>query len=170
MAPWRTGGIAARRWVTLLGVCLAVVRSGAAAHEFGVGAVRIDHPYALASVPGSPTGAVYIKALRNAGDVPDALVAVRTAVAGWVELHHMQLEGGVMRMRAVPSVPLPARGEAVFRHGSTEGYHLMLRDLKAPIQLGDRFSVVLQFRRAGEREVVVWVQAPKEATGAGHGH
>lgn len=150
--------------------CFMALQGGAMAHEFGVGAVRIDHPYALASVPGASTGAVYIKALRNAGEVPDALVAVRTAVAGWVELHHMQLEGGVMRMRAVPSVPLPARGEAVFRHGSTEGYHLMLRDLKAPMTVGDRFSVVLQFRHAGERDVVVWVQAPKAANGAGHGH
>lgn len=169
MTHWPPGGFAARRAAVVALVLLAAL-DGVAAHEFGVGAVRIDHPYALASMPGASTGAVYIKALRNGGGVPDALVAVRTAVAGWVELHHMQLEGGVMRMRAVPSVPLPARGEAVFRHGSTEGYHLMLRDLKAPMKVGDRFSVVLQFRHAGEREVVVWVQAPKESGATGHGH
>jgi copper(I)-binding protein len=169
MTHWPPGGFAARRAAVVALVLLAAL-DGVTAHEFGVGAVRIDHPYALASMPGASTGAVYIKALRNGGAAPDALVAGRTAVAGWVELHHMQLEGGVMRMRAVPSVPLPARGEAVFRHGSTEGYHLMLRDLKAPMKVGDRFSVVLQFRHAGEREVVVWVQAPTESGATGHGH
>lgn len=34
---------------------------------------------------------------------------------------------------------------------------------KAPLKDGDRFPVTLTFRRAGEREVMVWVQTPRDA-------
>jgi copper(I)-binding protein len=84
----------------------------------------------------------------------------------------MQMDGNVMRMRAVAAIDLPARTEVRLRHGSaaaaSEGHHLMLNGLKAPLKDGDRFAVVLQFRRAGEREVMVWVQTPKSRD-VGHG-
>jgi hypothetical protein len=55
------------------------------------------------------------------------------------------------------------------RHGAASGYHLMLMGLKAPLKDGDRFPVVLNFKRAGEREVMVWVQTPRDA-GTEHMH
>jgi copper(I)-binding protein len=45
----------------------------------------------------------------------------------------------------------------------------MLIDLKAPLKNGDRFPMTLRFEKAGEREVMVWVQQPRDAAGA-HEH
>ncbi len=41
----------------------------------------------------------------------------------------------------------------------------MLMGLKAPFKDGDRFPVTLTFERAGDREVMVWVQTPRGAAG-----
>ena len=45
----------------------------------------------------------------------------------------------------------------------------MLIDLKQPLKDGERFPMTLRFEHAGEREVMVWVQRPRDAAGA-HAH
>lgn len=150
------------RRVAVLALC-ALAGASARAHGFRAGDIVIEHPYALPSPGGSSTGAMYLRALRNTGDQPDRLLAVRTPAAASVEIHRMALgPDNVMRMRAADALPLPAKSEVKAMHGGE--WHLMLLQLKAPLQVGDRFPVTLRFERAGEREVTVVVQAP----GAGH--
>jgi copper(I)-binding protein len=43
---------------------------------------------------------------------------------------------------------------------------VMLMGLKKPLNDGDKFSVWLTFKHAGEVEVEVWVQTPKDANKA----
>lgn len=137
-------------------VCMALA-GFAQAHEFRVGDVVIDHPYAIPSPPGSPNGAMYLRGLQNRGEQADRLLGARTPVAASVEIHHMETDAAsVMRMRAVPALELPAGARLSLRHGGA--WHLMLLNLKAPLQVGDRFPVTLRFERAGEREINVWVQ------------
>jgi hypothetical protein len=71
------------------------------------------------------------------------------------------MDGDVMRMRAVPSLDLPAGAAVKVRHGG--GTHLMLIDLKDRLQDGKCFPLWLRFERAGEREVKVCVQTPRDA-------
>jgi copper(I)-binding protein len=155
-------------WAVLAGLLLP---GAASAHGFSVGQLTIDHPYATPSRPGLATGAVYFRAIRNNGKEPDQLLSARTPVADTVELHRMDMTCDVMRMRAVPAIDLPATTEVRLRHGTANGHHLMLLGLKAPLKDGDRFPVTLTFQRAGEREVMVWVQTPRRAGKAdGHQH
>jgi periplasmic copper chaperone A len=139
------------------------------AHDFKAGDVRIDHPYAVPSRPGLSTGAVYFKGLVNAGATPDRLLSASTPVAGGVEIHRMQMNGQVMQMRAVPALDLPAGATVLMKHGTPDGYHLMLRGLKAPLRDGDRFPVSLRFEKAGDHTVQVWVQTPRTGSAA-HRH
>lgn len=139
------------------------------AHDFKAGDLRIDHPYATPSRPGLATGAVYFKSIRNTGAVADRLLSAATPVAGAVEIHRMQMQGDVMQMRAVPSLEMPAGATVVMKHGTPDGHHLMLADLKAPLKDGDRFPVTLTFEKAGVHTVQVWVQTPRAGT-AGHRH
>jgi hypothetical protein len=131
------------------------------AHGVKAGDLAIDHPYATPTRPGMTTGAVYFRAIRNDGTEPDRLLSARTPVAASVELHRMEMDGDVMRMRAVSAIELPAKTEVRLRHSMANGHHLMLLGLKAPMKDGDRFAVTLSFQRAGEREVMVWVQTPR---------
>ena len=85
-----------------------------------------------------------------------------------MEIHRGVIDvQNVMRMRAIDSIKLPPKAEMQLRHGGV--YHLMLIDLKAPPNNGDRFPMTLRFEKAGEREVMVWVQMARGAAGA-HSH
>lgn len=139
----------------------------ATAHDFKLGPLVIDHPYALPTPAGARTGAVYFRTLKNTGDAADRLVAARSTAAASVEIHRSTMEGDVMRMRALPALDLPAGAALKLRHdGDT---HLMLVDLKAPLQDGKCFALWLRFERAGEREVTVCVQRPRDRD-PGHTH
>ena len=151
-------------------LALALLGAGAAhAHDFRQGDLVIDHPYATPSLAGNITGAVYFKSIRNQGTTPDRLLSARTAVAARVEIHHMQMDGNVMRMRQVPALELPAQTEVSLRHGGAGTHHLMLLDMAKPLQDGDRFDLELVFEKAGTRRVNVWVQTPRAGAPA-HQH
>ena len=140
------------------------------AHDFKVGDITIDHPYAIPTPGAQTTGAVYFRNLRNRGGVSDRLVSAQTPVASRVGLHRMQMEGDVMRMREVSAVELPAKSDVRMRHASTDGFHLMLEGLKAPLKDGDSFALTLRFENAGERTVQIHVQTPRKGTAQEHKH
>lgn len=154
-----------RKLLSHLVVLTALVALVAQAHGLKAGDLRIDHPYATPSRPGMSTGSVYFRGIRNTGSAPDRLLTVRTPAADAVEIHRMQrVQGGqgeVMQMRAVTSLEIPAGATVAMKHGTTDGYHLMLTGLKAPLKDGDRFPVMLTFEKAGTHEVKVWVQTPR---------
>ena len=154
-------------WITI--VVMALAASGwARAHDERVGDLTLNHPYATPSLAGSANGAAYLKGIRNRGEQADRLLAASSPVAARVELHRMTLDNGVMRMREVPSIELPPKGDTPLRHGGE--YHLMLIDLKQPLKDGDRFDLTLRFERAGERTVKVWVQTPRDGVSGPHQH
>lgn len=144
---------------------------GAQAHDFKAGAVRIDHPYAPPSLAGQSSAAVYLRGLVNEGKQADeALLGAESPAAATISLHQMRLDNGVMRMRAVDAIALPPGAPVAMRHGSADGYHLMLEGLKAPLREGDRFPVRLRFRHGGVREVMVDVQTPRGDRRGGDAH
>jgi copper(I)-binding protein len=151
-----------RRWV--LGALLGGLGIAARAHDFKLGSIQIDHPYALPTPDAARTAALYFRALRNLGEQPDRLVAASTPLAQSVEFHSSRLDThNVMRMRQIEAIELAPRGELHVRHGGT--LHLMLIGLKAPLKDGERFPLRLRFEKAGQREVTVWVQQPRDAGG-----
>jgi copper(I)-binding protein len=146
----------------------AMLAAPAAAHDFKLGPLRIDHPYATPTPPGVTTGAAYLRGIRNAGALPDRLLGASTPAAHRVEIHRSVVDAqNVMRMRAIDGIDLPPGSELRLRHGGD--HHLMLIDLKSPLKNGERFPMTLRFEKAGEREVMVWVQQPRDAAGA-HEH
>ncbi len=94
------------------------------------------------------------------------LVSASSPAAGVVEIHEMQMDGSTMKMRALPSLDLPAGKPVDFKPG---GYHIMLMDLKAALKEGDAvdLSLVVQ-AKDGKTETIV-VKAPVKALGASGG-
>lgn len=72
--------------------------------------------------PGTPNTAAFM-VLKNDADQSVKLVAAASAAAGRAELHTHLHENGVMKMRQVESIEIPAKGEAVLKPGSL---HIML--------------------------------------------
>jgi hypothetical protein len=101
--------------------------------------------------------------LRNNGSTPDALVAASTDAADLVELHTVIEENGVMKMRPVPQIAIPAAGEQQLRPG---GYHVMLIGITRDLEEGDTIDLTLTLEHAGPIELSVPVQMmePEETT------
>lgn len=118
--------------------------------------VEITNAWARATPGGAETGAVYLTVTAPAGD---RLTGLETPAASKAELHEMKMEGGIMKMRALSEVDVPAGAAVTLKPG---GVHVMLLGLKHPLRAGDKFPLVLDFAKAGRREVSVTV----EKTGA----
>lgn len=128
--------------------------------------ITITGPAARASIP---NGAVYLT-LTNQGEGDDVLLKVETDVAQAAELHETQIDAeGVMRMRPLDRLPLPAGEPVILEPG---GKHIMLLDLEGEIAQGDTIQLTLNFEKAGPVTVEVPVEASLtgEAAGAGHDH
>lgn len=144
--------------------------SAAAAHEFKVGDIHVGHPYARTTVPGQPSGGVYLS-LENKGKKADKLVAASSPAAKTVEIHTMSMDGNIMRMREVSHIEVAPAAKVDMQPGS--GYHIMLMGLTAPLKTGDRVPMTLTFEKAGKVDVQVNVEevsAPKQAAPAHHQH
>lgn len=111
--------------------------------------VRIVNAYARATPPGARTAAAYLT-IDNRGAAADRLVGARSPAAAAVELHAMSHENGMMRMRAIARVDVPAHGRVDLAPG---GVHVMIVDPKAPLRAGERFPLTLTFERAGAIDV-----------------
>lgn len=85
------------------------------------------------------------------------LVAAQSPVAGVVEVHEMAMDNGVMKMRAVPFLALPAGKAVELKPG---GYHVMLMDLKGQVKDGDMVPVTLVVEGKDGKRQNVEVKAP----------
>lgn len=78
--------------------------------------------------------------IENAGDTAVVLDKVESPDFGAIEIHTMFDDAGVMRMRRVPELHVPAKGRIELKPG---GLHLMMFRPKHPLADGDRVEVVL---------------------------
>lgn len=102
------------------------------------------------------------------------LISAQSPVAGVVEVHEMAMDGGIMKMRAVPSLALPAGKAVDLKPG---GYHVMLMDLKGQVKDGDTVPVTLVVEgQDGKRQNIEikasarMAAAPAMKHGDGHMH
>jgi len=111
--------------------------------------VSIDQPWMRATPPGAKVAGGFMTVV-NKGPSPDRLVGAASPVAERVELHVHVHEAGVMKMKQVPGLDIPADGKFVLKPG---GAHLMFLDVKRPIKQGETIPVTLKFEKAGEMKV-----------------
>jgi len=127
------------------------------AHQFEAETVLIDHPYAFATPPGVKAGGVFFDAIRAVGEAGDRLVSASSPAAARVEIHRMQMDGDIMRMREVGEVLISKTAPVSFRKGAHDGYHLMLMDLSKPLSSGMSLPITLRFEKAGDIQVEAMV-------------
>jgi hypothetical protein len=99
-------------------------------------------------------GAIYF-VIRNQPQEADELTGVSSEVAEAVEMHESVMDGDVMQMHQLESVPLPPNSEITFKPG---GLHIMLIGLKEDLKIGDEIEVTLHFKNAEEINLLVPVQ------------
>jgi len=151
----------------LAGLLILLGGEAALAHEFKLGGLTIDHPWARATPPGAEVGGGYL-VIQNDGSSADRLLSATAEICDHVEIHAMAVQNRVMTMTPLPDgIEIPAGGSVAF---SPSAYHLMLMRLKQPLKQGEEFHGALTFEKAGTIEVHFEVEsmgakAPEEGQG-----
>jgi len=119
--------------------------------------VQVESAWVRPMVPGqTATGGFMVLTARQAL----TLEGFSMTRAGVPELHEMTMDGQVMRMRAIPSLALPAGQAVVLRPG---GHHLMLTQLQESLKAGDVLSLTLKLRTADGKAVTQTVSVPVQS-------
>lgn len=139
--------------ITLL-AAFAVARAEVTAHD----------PWVKATVPGQKVAGAYV---TLAADKATRLVSAASPAARTVEVHQMSLENGVMKMRALAALDIPAGGRVELKPG---GYHLMLLDIRKPLSQGDVVPLTLRFEDAAGKGQTLEVSATVRAPGQSPAH
>lgn len=142
-----------------LAFCMLVASVGA--HAFNT--VTLVQPWVRTPAGAQKMTAAYME--LESGDTV-AIIKIESPLAGRVEIHSTTNDKGVMKMRKVNELTLPAGKTVKLTPG---GMHLMLLDLKKPIKDGDTIPFALTFRGLDKHvsgirfEAVVRKSAPPKA-------
>lgn len=99
------------------------------------------------------------------------LLSAGSPAAGVVEIHTMKMEDGVMKMRAIPKLDLPAGKGVKLQPG---GNHVMLMELKQQMKKGDVVPITLKIEGKDKKVQTVEIKAEVRDLAApatmDHGH
>jgi len=103
--------------------------------------LNVQNAWVRATVQGQKATGAFMQITAPAAST---LISVSTPVAGVAEVHEMKMDGDVMRMRPLTKgLELPAGKAVQLKPG---GYHLMLMDLKLPLQKDTTIPLTLTLR------------------------
>jgi hypothetical protein len=124
--------------------------SPACAADYDVGSIHISQPWARATPKGASSAAAYMT-LTNNGKTPDRVSCVSSDASAECQIHSMTMDNGVMVMRPVEGGLEIKPGETVtLKPGS---FHMMLLNLKHPLEQGNSLQATLKFDSAGTVQV-----------------
>lgn len=132
--------------------------------------VNVRNAWTRATAPGQNSAGVWFSITSKQ---EAKLVAVSSSYANNAHLHTMSHEHGMMKMRAIESIALPA-GKAV--ELAPGGNHVMLQGLTQPLNAGEHVPLSLSVQFANKRtetmEIIAEVRALSGERGVHehHGH
>lgn len=134
---------------TLLAISLLAISSGAALASD----IEVSSPWVRGTVAGQKATGAFMEVSSKSGLT---LVGASSPVAGVTEIHEMKMDGGAMKMRAVPRLDVPAGKPLSLAPG---GYHVMLMDLKQPLKKGDMVPLTLQVENKDKKIETIELKA-----------
>jgi copper(I)-binding protein len=149
-----------RGFAAVFAFALAQFAAAAAqATDYDVGPIHISQPWARATPKGATSGAAYMT-ITNTGKTPDRVTCVASDASAACQIHTMTMENGVMMMRPVEGGLEIKPGETVTLKPAS--LHVMLVDLKHPLEEGKTVKATLKFETAG----TIAIDYPIAAIGA----
>ncbi len=106
--------------------------------------IKVENAYVRTAAQGMMS-AGYFK-IANSSDGPDTLYNVKASFAEMAQLHETYRKDGLVGMKQVKFVVVPAKSSVEFSPG---GYHVMLMNVKENLKVGKKVKFELFFKRAG---------------------
>jgi len=104
--------------------------------------VKVTNAWTRATAPGQDTASVQLT-ITSRKDA--TLIGFASGSAQSGEIHTMVMENGMMKMRAIDSLPLPAKTPVTL---GEDGNHLMLIGLRKPLRVGHKLPFALTVKLA----------------------
>lgn len=111
--------------------------------------INIEDSYVRVVPPGQENTGAFMT-IHNPTDKARSVVSAESSAAKIVELHTHIQEDGMMKMRRIEKIDIPAKGHTMLKPG---GLHVMLIGLTQPIEEGKPVEITLVFAN-GERKTV----------------
>jgi copper(I)-binding protein len=121
--------------------------------------VNVTAPWVRATVPVQKSTGAFMHLYSASGA---RLVGVSSPVAASVELHQMDMKGGMMQMRQVDGIDLPAGKGLNLANGS---YHIMLMGLKHQLKVGETVDITLLVQGKDKKRGSITVKVPVKPLG-----
>ncbi len=117
--------------------------------------IEVVSPF-VREVPPTAMAAAAFMTLKNNGQQDIYLTKADSPAAKNVQLHTHIHDHGVMKMRQVPNIKVPANGEVHLQPG---GYHIMLIKPVKPVKQGEKVKVTLTFNDGSHKTISVPVKS-----------
>jgi periplasmic copper chaperone A len=130
----------------IVSALLLTLASAASLADAATGSVRILDAWMREPPPGRNIAALYM-ILRNDSNAAARIIGVQLENASSASIHQSVEQEGMMRMRAVPVLDVPAGFTVALAPG---GYHIMVFGLKRVWRSGERLPFCLM-RDNGDR-------------------
>ncbi|MEN8177532.1 MAG: copper chaperone PCu(A)C [Pseudomonadota bacterium] len=143
-----------KRKITTIMALAMLTLSGVALAQQVADMVEVKDPYVRAVPPGQPNSASFM-ALSNSDAQGHALVAAESPVSKVVELHTHTMVDGMMRMRQVEKIELPAGEQVALQPG---GLHVMLIGLQQKLTPGEEIPMTLIFEDGSKQQITAPVR------------
>jgi periplasmic copper chaperone A len=122
--------------------------------------LEVKDAWVRGTVPAQKATGAFMQLLSKNGAT---VTGATSPVAAVVEVHEMSMDGGTMRMRPLPRLDVPAGKTVDLKPG---GYHIMLMDLKQPLEVGQKVPITLQVEAGGKVEKLEVQAEVRSLTGA----
>lgn len=122
--------------------------------SFANEAIIIEEPFARAVPPGQPNSAAFMTLKNESSDIV-RIISATSNVSEVTELHTHTEVDGVMQMRQIDAIEIPADGMTQLKPG---GLHVMLIGLTQNLAEGDTVEVTLNFEDGSDRLLEVPVK------------
>ncbi len=114
----------------------------------------IDNSFVRAAIMQQRNSAAFMS-ITNQSDKNSSIVRAESPIANIVELHTHINDNGVMRMRQIPQIDLPAGKKVVLKPG---GLHVMLLGLTQDLTVGEQVEITLIFSDESKKTLSIPVK------------
>ena len=134
-----------KNWIVLAALLFAA--------QANAGEITVSDAWARATAPGQENGSVGL-VITSKKDA--RLIAVTSPASASAEIHTMTMDNGVMQMRQLEYLPLPAMQPVTLGPG---GDHLMLFGLKRALKAGDKVQLTVTVQYADKQTEKIKIKA-----------
>ncbi|MBF0265251.1 MAG: copper chaperone PCu(A)C [Gammaproteobacteria bacterium] len=126
----------------------------AGSHGANKSVIKIMNPYVRAVPPGQQNSASFMQLINNSGNNID-VISAESDISKVVELHTHTMHNGMMQMRQIEKIAIPANGKTVLKPG---GLHVMLIGLKSELKIGQMIEIKLNFSDGSGQKITAPVK------------